>query len=178
MLSGNQSESWWCQGPFNSFSEFVLLLGERFLTLWEIWAQLPAWRHASFQRGACTLVSGWSEIFSKNTFKIDLQLLWWQNRTRISGNWMVYFPSSSHTGQDMRIWCVMKLLLPNELLHILWHGARDYVLGFACSKWSLALFLHIKCNSLQSRCLYVCTVIIWQWIVLNCCKGNSACVLS
>lgn len=51
MLSGNHSENWWCQGPFNSIclSEFVLLLGEHLLPLWEIWVQLPAWRHASFQ---------------------------------------------------------------------------------------------------------------------------------
>lgn len=152
----------------------LLLLGELLLPLWEIWAQLPAWRHAYFQPGLCTLVLGWS----KNAFKIDLQLLWWHNHTRMSGNWMVSFPSSSHTGQDVKIWCVMKLLLPNELLHILCHGARDYVLGFACSKWSLALFPHVKCNSLQCRCLCVCTVIMWQWILLSCCKGISVCVLS
>lgn len=181
MLSGNQSQGWWCQGSFNSIclsekgsfsleniychsggSELSCLLGDMLL----------------FKPGACTLVLNWSEILRKNTFKIDLQLLWWHNRTRMSGNWMGYFPSSSHTGQDVRIWCVMKLLLLNELLHILWHGARDYVLGFACSKWSLALFPHVKCNLLQSRCLCVCTVVIWQWVLLSCCKGNSACVLS
>lgn len=124
--------------------------------------------HASFQPGMCTLILGWSKILSTNTFKIDLQLLWWHNHTRMSGNWMVYFPSSSHTGQNVQIevwwscYCLMNYCtLPDMVQEIM-----SWSLPAANEAW--LSFLTI--NAIHCKVgVCVCTVIIWQWILLSCC---------